>query len=615
MLRELESKGQYERSGWPAQSRPDIKAPPGWSLPLVTSVGRPRSHSLAPDGRRLAFVWDRGDSSNLYVMPTGGGWPMRVTPDREVRPYWFDDAPQWSADGRYLAFTDRDHVWIVPVDGGLPRKVTSFTTLADTPRWMPDNYQLLVTVERDDRTRIVLTDRDGSWPRPVSEGPGHDYSPQASPDGRYVAYLHGPLEDLDRSDLMLADLETGMVRPLTGTPGREDTAPDWSPNGRFIAFTSERPGFHELFVIDMSTGSERQVTRLGHDVDEHAWSPDSSRMVCTVNRDGALDLAVVAVATGRVDYLRSAGGVHRRPQWLPDGRSVTFEYEDPRMPADLYRIDVETHQVTQLTFSNPPALAALDLVSPELVRYPSFDGLEIPAVLYRPRKPNGAAIVYPHGGPTSQYTLEWDIWAQYMVAKGYTWLAPNFRGSTGYGPEFERANHGVWGVADTQDCFAGAEYLAAIRGMDSQRLAIYGASYGSYLVVCALAAAPPSKFACGVAKYGDCNILTSWAQGERGTREDLERMMGHPTSDRNGYRVGSPVTRVANIQAPLLIVHGLLDPIVHPLQSQELLEALKREKKTFEYKAYPDEGHGLLLRKNQIDFYTLMERFVDWYLM
>jgi dipeptidyl aminopeptidase/acylaminoacyl peptidase len=135
------------------------------------------------------------------------------------------------------------------------------------------------------------------------------------------------------------------------------------------------------------------------------------------------------------------------------------------------------------------------------------------------------------------------------------------------------------------------------------------------MVVCCLAADAPGRFACGVAKYGDCNILTSWAQGERGTREDLERMMGHPTADRNGYRVGSPVTRVANIQAPLLIVHGLLDPIVHPLQSQELIEALKREKKTFEYKAYPDERHGLLLRKNQLDFYALMERFVDWYLM
>ena len=102
-----------------------------------------------------------------------------------------------------------------------------------------------------------------------------------------------------------------------------------------------------------------------------------------------------------------------------------------------------------------PALAVLDMVVPEPIRYRSFDGLEIPAVLYRPRKPNGAAILYPHGGPTSQYTLEWDIWAQYMLAKGYTWLAPNFRGSTGYGLDFERANRGVWGVDDTMDCLPG----------------------------------------------------------------------------------------------------------------------------------------------------------------
>jgi dipeptidyl aminopeptidase/acylaminoacyl peptidase len=118
-----------------------------------------------------------------------------------------------------------------------------------------------------------------------------------------------------------------------------------------------------------------------------------------------------------------------------------------------------------------------------------------------------------------------------------------------------------------------------------------------------------------VAKYGDCNILTSWAQGEREAREEMERMMGHPAVRRENYDRGSPVWQVAKIRSPLLIVHGLQDPIVHPLQSEELVEALKREGKTFEYRTYPDEGHGLLLRKNQLDFYGHMERFVDWYLL
>jgi dipeptidyl aminopeptidase/acylaminoacyl peptidase len=615
MLRELETKGKYERSGWPAQPRPDIRPPEGWSLPLITSVSRPRTHAASPDGTRIAFFWDRTDASNLYMLSPAGGWPVSLTPDREPRPYWFDDAPQWSPDGRWLAFTDKGHSWIVSVSGGLPRKISSFTTRAGSPRWMPDSHHLVVTVERDERQRILLTDKDGAWPQPVSQGPGHDFNPQPSPDGRWVAYLHGPLDDLDRADIMLADLQTGTVRALTGTPGREDTTPYWSPDGRRLAYTSERPGFYELFVLDVLTGAERQVAKVGYDVGDFSWSPDGTRLVCTVNRNGAIDLAIIEVETGRLDYLRAGSGVHSRPQWLANGRQITFEYEDPLLPPDLYSIDSETREVRQLTFSNPPALAVLDLVMPERVSYKSFDGLEIPSVLYRPKTPNGAAIVYPHGGPTSQYLLEWDIWAQYMVAKGYTWLAPNFRGSTGYGIEFERANHNVWGVDDTKDCLAGADYLCSLVGIDPNRVGVYGASYGSYLVVCALTYDPQFRFVCGIAKYGDCNILTSWALSDRAVREDLERMMGHPATDRNGYRVGSPVSQVANIHAPLLIVHGLLDPIVHPLQSEELVEALKKEGKTFEYKTYADEGHGLLRRKNQIDFYTHMERFVDWYLL
>lgn len=615
MLRELEIKAKYERSGWPAQPRPDIKPPEGWSLPLITSVNRVRNHVPSPDGQQIAFFWDRGDLSDLYVMPVSGGWPERLTPDRDSKPHWDDDSPQWSPDGEWLAYIDKGHVWVVAARGGRPEKLTSFTTRAKSPRWMPDSYRLLIGVERDERSRILLTDRDGAWPRPVSQGPGHDYSPEASPDGRYVVYVHGPIDDLARTDIMLADLENGTVKALTCTPDRENTEPCWSPDGRQIAFLSDRSGFYELFAIDLESGAERQVTQAGHDLADAAWSPDGTRILCTINRDGALDLVLVDVASGKLETLRAAGGVHARPQWLPGGRAITFEFESPEQPPDLYRMDVETRQVTQLTFNNPLALQALNLVIPERVSYKSFDGLEIPSFLYRPQTPNGAAILYPHGGPTSQYILEWDIWAQYMVAKGYTWLAPNFRGSIGYGLEFERANHEVWGVDDTQDCLSGADYLGALDWLDAERIGIFGSSYGSYLTVCALTDDPQYRFACGVAKYGDCNILTSWAQGNREAREDLERMMGHPTDDRDAYRIGSPVHRVANIRRPLLVVHGMLDPIVHPLQSEELVEALKREDKTFEYKTYPDEGHGLLRRKNQLDFYTHMQRFVDWYLL
>ncbi len=608
---------KYERLGWPAEKRPDLEPPDGWSIPLITSLARPRSHAPSPDGTRVAFFWDRDDASDLYMMPTSGGWPARLTFDRDPKPYWFDDPPRWSPDGEWLAFTNQGHVWVVPVGGGLPQKVSSFTGGAGSPHWMPDSRGLLVTVRRDRRSHVLLTDREGAWPRPVSPRgqDGHALDPQAAPGGRYVAYVHQWLSDLNRTDIMLADLETGEVRALTGTPARHDRAPRWSPDGRRIAYLSDRPGFYEIFVYNLETGQERQLTRAGHDLDDIAWSPDGRRILCTVNRGGAFDIGLVDTDTGSLHDVRTGYGFHARPRWLPGGHAITFEYEDPQTPPDLYRMDLDAGQVTRLTFSSPPALAALNLVMPERVSYTSFDGLVIPAFLYRPLQPNGAAVLYPHGGPTSQYTLEWDIVAQYFVAKGYTWLAPNFRGSTGYGIEFTRANFGVWGVDDTQDCLAGADYLASLGGIDRDRIAIFGASYGSYLAVTSLAYDPEHRFACGVAKYGDCNILTSWAQGEQGGREDLERMMGHPTQNRAAYRAGSPVWQVKNIEKPLLVVHGLLDEIVHPLQSEELVEALKREGKTFEYRTYPDEGHGILRRKNQIDWLERLERFLDWYLL
>ena len=225
------------------------------------------------------------------------------------------------------------------------------------------------------------------------------------------------------------------------------------------------------------------------------------------------------------------------------------------------------------------------------------------------------AIVYPHGGPTDAYLDDWDGHAQYFVDKGYAWLAPNFRGSTGYGRDYERLNHGVWGVKDTEDCLAAADYLRALDWVDGERLGIFGASYGSYMALAAVTDDPEHRFRCAVAKYGDCDIVTSWAQGDRYGVQDLERMMGPPSSAREAYRAGSPYHRLQNVQAPLLIAHGERDERVSPKQSEQLVAELRRLGKTFEYVTYPTEGHGLLRTGPQLDFYRRLERFLDWHLM
>ena len=603
------------RNRWPSLPRPDITTPPGWSHSLIASIGRPRSHSISPDGNQLAFFWDRDDRSDLYVMARNNRWPSRLTMERDPRPYWFDEPPQWSPDGSRIVFVDQGYIWVVPVSGGLPLKVMNFTEGAASPRWMPDNQHILATYDKGEHTNILLIDTNGGWPREVSKLIGRDHSPEASPDGSKVVFAHRPLHDLERTDIVLVNLIDNKASPLTDTSGHINRSPRWSPDGKKIAFTSNRTGFYELFILFLESDQEIQFTKGGYDLDEISWSPDGTRILCTINRGGAIDLGIMHTEPGEWQNLRTAYGFHARPQWLPGGKTITFEYDDPQHPPDIYQMDIDSQRVTQLSFSTPPAFASLDFVVPEQVGYKSFDGVEIPSYIYYPNNPNGAALVNPHGGPTAQYALEWDIWAQYMTAKGYTVLAPNFRGSTGYGVEFERLNYNVWGVDDTRDCLAGADFLTTLEGIDSQRIGILGASYGGYLAICSLAFDPGYRYRCGVVKYGDCNLLTSWALCDRSGQEDLYRMMGNPSDQRAAYKKGSPIWKVKDIQVPVLIFHGLKDPYVPAHQSEELVEALLKEDKTFEYRTYPDEGHGIFRHNNLIDYYQRMERFLDWYLL
>jgi dipeptidyl aminopeptidase/acylaminoacyl peptidase len=241
--------------------------------------------------------------------------------------------------------------------------------------------------------------------------------------------------------------------------------------------------------------------------------------------------------------------------------------------------------------------------------------LEIPALLYKPETSNGAAILYPHGGPKDQYVFLWDDLAQYFTAKGYTYLAPNYRGSTGYGKQFERANYNNWGIGDVQDCLHGAKYLRGFREVRPESIGIAGGSYGGYLSICALSRDPEYLFACGISKYGDSNLVSSWALCEKRLRYYTEIFLGHPAVNTNFYLKGSPITDVKNVQKPMLILHGLLDSIVPPEASEEWVEALKRHDKVFEYKTYSDEPHGFLRRANLQDVYERMEQFLDWYLL
>ena len=211
----------------------------------------------------------------------------------------------------------------------------------------------------------------------------------------------------------------------------------------------------------------------------------------------------------------------------------------------------------------------------------------------RPRERVGGqpvpAVVYPHGGPTDCYGDDWDGHAQYFVDQGYAWLAINFRGSTGYGRDFERKNHGDWGVGDTKDCLAAADYLRTLDWVDGERLGIFGASYGSYMALLAVTDDPEHRFRCAVPKYGDCDITHLVGAGRPLGSSGPRAHDGHARRRRaRRTSPARPYHRLENIEVPLLIAHGERDERVSPKQSEQLVERLRRARQDIRVCDLPD---------------------------
>jgi len=603
--------GKDEFEGIPVEELPGARPPDGWRLEAIAATERPRSLTLGADGRTAVYIQDR-DTSDVWLLDLEGGTPERLTTGREPMPYWEDTEPRLSPDGSTVAYVVDGHVWLVAAAGGPPRRLVA----GDAPVWV-DDARLLVTVERDRATRLAVVPVAEPWPRRLTatDEIGDEGAAAVSPDGAEVAYEFRPRDDLKRYEIRVTGLVNAETRALTGTPGMRDGEPAWSPDGETIAYVSERPGRYEIHLVRRDGSGDRQLTDDDADFSELRWYPDGSRLAAIRCRRNRFDLVSVDAATGAVELL-APGGVWGAPAWTATG-DVVATYHDHAVPPELRLAG--SGGTRSLVAPAPLTVKRAPYVTPEEVTFRSFDGLEIPAFLFRPAGASAErpapAVVYPHGGPTDAYGDEWDGHAQYFVAKGYAWICPNFRGSTGYGRDFERANHGVWGVDDTKDCLAAADFLRTLDWVDGGRLAVFGSSYGSYMALLSVTDDPDHRFRCAVCKYGDCDLVTSWAQGDREGVQDLERMMGTPAEHPEAYRAASPVHRLENVRVPLLVAHGERDERVSPKQSEELVAALRRLGKTFEYVTYPTEAHGLLRAGPQVHFYRRLERFLDWHLL
>ncbi len=605
--------GKHEYGGLPTPTKRGDPNPPHWRLDAIAATERPRSISIGADGRALAFIQDR-DTSDIWLLDLDERAPRRLTTGRDPMPYWEDTTPAISPDGTTVAFADQGAVWLVSAAGGPPRKLIG----AGSSVWL-DSDRLLVVIDRDDCSRLAIVSTVDPWPQPLVrasaglDANGDEAVAAVSPDGRHVAFSFHPRSDLNRTEIRVVDVETGTARALTGAAATHDRGPAWSPDGTTVAFVAQRGEWFELRAIDLATGNERVVASEDADFSELSWHTDGTRIAAIRSSHFTADVVVVSAETGEVTVV-AAGGFYGEPQWTQAGQIVAT-YEDHATAPEV-RVVAESPEA--IVAPAPQAVRVAPHIKPEQVTFRSTDGLEIEALLFRPAPGTrpAPAVVYPHGGPTDVYPDSWDGHAQYFVDKGYAWLALNYRGSTGRGKTFERQNFDDWGGGDMRDCLAAADFLRTLDWVDGERLAIFGASYGSYMSLCAAVEDAGERFRCAVCKYGDCDLMTTWTQGDRdGVLFTGENMLGSPAENREIWLRGSPILRMDRLAVPLLIAHGELDERVHPKQSEELVAELRRLGKTFEYVTYPTEAHGFLRAGPQLDFYRRLERFLDWHLL
>ncbi|MDH5244753.1 MAG: prolyl oligopeptidase family serine peptidase, partial [Chloroflexota bacterium] len=435
-----------------------------------------------------------------------------------------------------------------------------------------------------------------------------------------------------------------------------DTGAQWLPDGSLI-YLSDASGWFQV-VRRSPDGRDRIVLtdgQLEHGDPSGGYgyaalpSPDGGRIVHIEVHDGLTDLVVrdlgdgrppkrgrgrppktprtvVAAGAGASHRVSPWDGVWRPVGWLPDGAWVAAIGESEARPQDLWLLPVpgvapDGSRPRQVTDSRPAVLAAAlatgAVLGSSRVTITARDGLQVESSLWRPAAATGkrggrrvATIIHPHGGPTAQAFRAFNPFRTLLVREGYAFMSVDFRGSTGYGRTFRQANHDEWGHADVHDLIDAGRWVLDQPWSDG-RLAIYGGSYGGYMVLCSLVE-EPGMWSAGVDLYGDSEIGESYRHGDRVGRLDLQKMMGRPddASRAEAYRRGSPVYRAERIEAPLLILHGRKDKRVVPLMSEKMIEALEIEGKFHEVKWYDDEGHGWERRENRRDAYERILKFL-----
>lgn len=550
-----------------------VDAHGGPASPLISSKTSLFAISFFPHDDRLLYMKDdSGDENDHLIVRTPAGDDTDLTPGAKTRATFLG----WDASGKALYF----------------RSNARDEKVMDVYRADTTTFEKTLLFRNDAAFDVTTISGDGLW----------------------IALTKSP--DTNSSEIELFDVAEHRLRKVAGAAGQND--PQAFDRGHLYYTTNERSEFSRLRTYDLDSGRIDDVDTEAGDVGTVRFAPHGAFRITAVSSEGRSKVRIVDVRTGRPLPFHPDASMNVDSAIVsPDESLIAFYGDDDKSPADLFVAETRSKSTRRLTHSLNPEIDRADLAEGADLRFASFDGMKIPAILFKPQGASASrkapAIVWVHGGPGGQMAHGYYSLVQYLVNHGYVFLAVNNRGSSGFGKSFLAADDRKHGHEPLRDCLAARDYLASLPYVDTTRIAIGGESYGGYMTLAALAFSPDT-FAAGVDFYGPSNwvhTLEAIPPYWESYRKALVAEIGDPVADRAMLESISPFFHAANIRKPLMVVQGERDPRVARKDTDAMVEAIRKNGVEVEYRVFPAEGHGLTKREDQIEAFRSMLEFLD----
>jgi dipeptidyl aminopeptidase/acylaminoacyl peptidase len=604
------------------------------NLPLMEQFFAVRRFSSAldftADGTQLLFASNISGQFNLWRVPIEGGWPDQLTAftDETVRGVGVSPT-----DGRIVLCADHDgdefhQLYLLDSNRGWPQKLTDEPEVqhyVGSSAWSPDGtkFAYAANARKPTDMEVWVRDAETGETRPVFGEGKFSFPGRFSPDGSKLLAI----DFRNNSDVSihLVDLDSGETRELT--PHDDDAIffpGPWASDGLgFYLVTDAGSEFRGLAFYDLASDSHDWVDEPTQDVDDVTMSADGRVLGWLVNDQGYDRLRLRDLETGQ-DLPEPDLPAGARPHLTgaepplalsPDGSHAALIAASPRRPPEAWVVETERGKARAVTDSRLGGLLENDLVDAELVSYPSFDGRDIPAWLYRPNVDGKVPVVLSiHGGPEAQERPVYQPLYQYLLSRGIGVLATNIRGSTGYGKSYQRLVQRDWGGGDMQDWEHAVKWLRDQDWVEPERIGVYGGSYGGFAVLTCVTRLP-QYWAAAVDIFGPSNLVTFAKAVPPTWKRFIARFVGDPETEADFLMERSPITYVDNVQTPLLVIQGATDPRVVKGESDQLVDKLKSLGRDVEYVVFDDEGHGFTKRANELKAYGLAAGWLEQHLL